>query len=181
MAIEIYSMDQLQTLIRTGELPFGTGGTETYKPTGMIHSGAVGSRSTVGVIVTYTLPANTLNTDRQKLRIAAFGQKSSTNGIWAVQFRYGTGPGVLTTLALADSSFGNFTFHVDFVRTSATAMDFDILIREERAAGTTILSDNGQISSLDFTVDNTIDFNASVINASDSLAILTYTIEFLNI
>ncbi len=76
MALEIYSMDQLQTLIRTGELPFGGEGTAAYKTMGVIDSqftpvGNVGTGE--DDLMSYTLPANTLSANGKGIRVTASG------------------------------------------------------------------------------------------------------------
>ncbi len=92
MAIEIYSMDQLQTLIRTGELPFGTGGTATHKSMGVIDSqftvvGTVGSG--VDDLMSYILPANTLDVDGKAIRITAWGDGTGVDSVEVI-FHFGT-------------------------------------------------------------------------------------------
>lgn len=118
MSIEIYSMDQLQTLIRTGELPFGTGGTATHKPMGVIDSDITSvAKAEDGVLMTYTLPANTLDVNGKAVRVTAWGIGSASINV-TINFRIaGT---VISTLALTDADF-YWRFSILIVRTGSSA------------------------------------------------------------
>ncbi len=138
MALEIYSMDQLQTLIRTGELPFGTGGTATHKTMGVIDSqftpvGNVGAGE--DDLMSYTLPADTLNADGKAIRVTASG---SGNGIDNVNLKFHFGSLAYTFHGLA--SVGSWWFNALILR-SSTGNQRRLYIAHAEPTGVTTSTD----------------------------------------
>lgn len=156
---------------------FGTGGTATHKPMGSINADPTAvSRSTTGVLITYTLPADTLDANNKLLRITLWGTKTGTTATADVQFRFGTTPTARVTHTIAQSAAG-WRIEVIAIRVSSSAVDMP----GTRIEGTTITPFSIVLTSgIDLTADQTIDINLSSINASDSVSQDGMLVELLN-
>ena len=142
------------------------------------------ARSTTGVMMTYTLAASTLANNGQVLRVTAWGTKTNANGNAGFSLRFGTTPTNLIANNLdAVADFWKIT--AEIIRISATAVDcigFVTLISITGAAtnAPTGCSFLALASDVALGSAQTIDFNLSTVNASDTVTQEGLMIELLN-
>ncbi len=150
MSIIVYSMDELNRLIREGSLPletpvlnnatgslngvmgslaagveFATGGTATHLVMGVIDTqhtpvGNVGAGE--DDLMSYTLPANTLDTNGKAIRVLAWGLG---NGSDVVTLKVYFGGGLVATLT-SGVTLTNWTLVLTIIRTGAATQSASI-------------------------------------------------------
>jgi len=156
---------------------FSTGGSDTHKAMGAIHvDTSEVSRTTTGVLMSYTLPANTLNANNKLIRFTAWGESTGSNAQKTVGVRTGTTPtsrraNVLIAGTLRWSIIGMIVR----TGTGATLDQYVFAFSGSAIAHSEVFS-----TDLDLTTDQTIDFFLSSINASDNIKQMGLVIELLN-
>ena len=160
--------DEFLTRLTAKDFGLATGGTATHKLMGAINvnTTAVLKDGATGVLMTYTVPASTLDVNGKLLRITCWGIKVQGNGAYTIQSRFGG-----NALASHISSAGAFDWFIQYhiVRTGATTQDWNsymILSRDD--TGSTTLVDSGTAAE---TLSNAlaIDLNVSAINGADDV------------
>ncbi len=200
MSIEIYSMDELQRLIREGGLSinapelidpiFQTGGAETYKASGVIHAdfATYTKAGATGVLNTYELPLDTLDIDGKFLRVTAWGTKTGAGAAATIQIRTGTTPTGRDTMTLHSATNRHWTVEAYIIRISSTHCDLSWSAHETTQTSVDLSSNinYGQRRYFALTTDTnwgvaqTIDFFVASINGGDSVTQEGLIIELLN-
>jgi hypothetical protein len=135
-------------------------GTATFAVGGVIHvDTAQVSKTATGVLMTYTIPANTLDANGQVIRVKAWGTFTSPNTI-TIQARIGGNALYSTT---SDSQGEYWVSEVYIVRTGSAAQD---VIAEFRQTANGALNTAGSESAFgsqteDTTAGIVLDFNIS--------------------
>ena len=142
------------------------------------------ARTTTGVMMTYTLAASTLANNGQVLRVTAWGTKTNANGTATFYLRFGTTPTDLIAVAL-DAVADFWKVSAEIVRISATAVDGAGFVPIATITGASIRPPVGcdflaLTSNIALGSAQTIDFNISAINASDTVTQEGMMIELLN-
>jgi hypothetical protein len=121
------SVTGVKTYARGATLPTMGTGTATYNPGGRLFSlSATSSSSTGGATnTTYTLPANTLTTTGQGLRVKIHGTTASNGNTKACNFLWGGAP-VTITLPLSTGSAKDFYADILIYRTGSSAQELSV-------------------------------------------------------
>ena len=169
----------LVTVIK--DATFNTGGTETHKLMGVIDINTTAvARSTAGVCMTYTLPANTLDANGKAIRITITGTKTTTTATWGAEFRFGTTPTARITETMPATDSVAWAYDILIVRVSSTACDISSRNTVNQTASPINADFNAATSDIDLTAAQTIDFNISSVNGSDTVTQELMMIEVLN-
>ena len=100
---------------------FSTGGSDTHKPMGVIESNITSvAKAESGVLMTYTLPTNTLDVDGKAVRVTAWGIGTASNNV-TINFRIGGT--VISSLALTATDI-YWRFSILIVRTGSSAQAY---------------------------------------------------------
>lgn len=172
--------DEIATRLTAYKHSLATAGTDTFKVRGLIESNTTAvTRSDEGTLIAYTLPANTLDSNGQSLRITAYGTAVAGSNK-TIHARFGTVPTAL--FVLFDSVLG-LTAAVWFatftvMRTSASTIvagckSFSDI--ENDSASATKLS-----PTIDFTAAQTISVYVAAITAPDTITQEGMLIELLD-
>ena len=173
--------DNIATRLTAYQHSYVTAGTDTFKARGVIESNTTAvTRTDAGVLMTYTLPANTLDSNGKALRITIYGTKIG-DGNAGTKFRFGTTPSALfhpwagTVIAITATAWFTKIVIVRITATSimATCSGFST---ENADSGTSfkLLS-----SDVDLTASQIIDFNITTL-AATSITQKGMLIELLN-
>lgn len=151
-----------------------TAGTETFRVGGALQVDTTQvSRTTTGVLMTFTLPGGTLARDGQYVHVTAFGTKSGAAGVYSIQPRFGTTAITTHTTVNAVADTTDWAIELWIVRTAAATQDcgsYMVLNRDDTTATTLCDFATGAKT---LSGDLAIDFNLSAIAAG------TVTQEFM--
>lgn len=102
-------------------------GTATYNPSGRLFSLSAVQSSATGAAVntTYTLPANSLTTTGQGIRVKIHGTTASNSNTKACNFLFGSAP-VTITLPLSTGSAKDFYAEILIYRTGTSAQEISV-------------------------------------------------------
>ena len=136
------------------------------------------TRSTTGVLKTYSMPANLLNQTDKGIKITAWGLRTGSAATIDLEFRFGTTPSnrVTTTIATGED---RWSIIVHIFRNSATSVEMLILRFLESRANQDVTVGT-VIAGINLSLAQTVDFNVSSINAADSITQNGLLIELLN-
>ena len=113
------------TILDSGALytaDLSTAGTATFRAGGPIEVNTTQvSRTTTGVLMTYTLPAGTLARDGQFVEVTCFGTRSGAVGTFSLQPRFDTT--ALTTHSAASTGITDWMIRFFIIRTGAATQD----------------------------------------------------------
>ena len=133
--------DEILTRLEAYRVSLATGGTATCKPGGTISVDTTQvSRTTTGVLMTYTLPANTLDANNKFVEVVCFGTRSGAVGTFSLQPRFGTT--AITTHSAASTGITDWFVNFFIVRTGAATQDCgSYIVLNMDADGSTTLCD----------------------------------------
>lgn len=117
----------VKTFARGTDLATIGTGTATYNPGGRLFSLSATSSSATGgaTNTTYTLPANSLTTTGQAVRVKIHGTTASNSNTKACNFLWGSAP-VTITLPLSTGSAKDFYADILIYRTGASAQELSV-------------------------------------------------------
>ncbi len=112
---------------------FSTGGSDTHKAAGVINSqfapvGNVGGGEQD--LMSYTLPANTLDADGKAIRVIAWGTAIVSGKTVAIKFRFGSSSYFIVNSGVSGKWHGEFTI----IRTGSSAQNLKVIGIEGDAA-----------------------------------------------
>ncbi len=156
---------------------FTTPGTETYRTLGLVHySSAEVSKNTIGDIFSYTMPADTMDTNNKSIRFKAWGHRSGSTANIVFFLRI---DGDLL-LSMTNDNSGGAAWVVDAIigrRSNTQCVGWALFVE---ATSITAANSNLDTFITGFDNDTDIALDITTINAADALLLEGVMIEILN-